>query len=192
MRYSKDVHLIRNGVVKKTANQPKTENASILMVGNIDSRKYKYAVNLFALLVKQKIEVPIHIYGNVVDRKLANTLVSFSNVKLKGFSTDVPYGKYQFLLHTSSMENLSMAWTEALSCGIPIVSFNVGGATEIIDSSNGVLIQPYQIEDMTLAIKSIRSGQMTFARKINLPDEFSWDISSSKYLDVMQADHEPN
>lgn len=47
-----------------------------------------------------------------------------------------------FFLLFSNNENAPVVISESLACGKPVVSTNVGGISEMIDSSNGILIPP--------------------------------------------------
>ena len=54
----------------------------------------------------------------------------------------------------SYQENLSNSIYEALSCGRPVVAFDIGGNNELIDHKiNGYLAQPYDEEDLANGIK---------------------------------------
>ncbi len=47
-----------------------------------------------------------------------------------------------FLVLSSNYENMPVVILEALACGLPVVSTNVGGIPEIINESNGLLVPP--------------------------------------------------
>jgi len=42
-------------------------------------------------------------------------------------------GAADVFVHASSSEGLANVWIEALACGTPVVTTNVGGASEVID-----------------------------------------------------------
>ena len=52
------------------------------------------------------------------------------------------YRKSDFFLLFSNYENLPCVMVESMSCGIPFVSSNVGGISERINQSNGILVEP--------------------------------------------------
>jgi len=40
----------------------------------------------------------------------------------------------------SKMETFGVSLIEALSCGVPVIGGNIGGATDIINDENGILV----------------------------------------------------
>lgn len=54
----------------------------------------------------------------------------------------------------SLIENLSNAIMESLSCGTPVVAFNIGGNSDMIDhKQNGYLAQERNAEDLATGIR---------------------------------------
>lgn len=184
-KQNKNVYLIRNGFNAKNSRKG-TKTGDILMVGNIDSRKYALAIKLFGLIESQ--HATINIYGNVTDSKIAKRLKEFPFVKLHGFAENVPYQNYGLLLHTSFMENLSMVLCEALAHGLPVIAFDVGGAREIIKShKNGILIPPYDLNAMKTALVEIMNGKLHLNNPPGSLKEFSWEYASEQYKKLMSA-----
>lgn len=182
-KYNKQVHLVRNGFNRANGLSFSTERKEILMVGNIDDRKYKLALPLFHLLEKEKAhDISIHIYGNIIDNRLAEKLDAFSFVKLKGFIKLVPYKRYKLLLHTSMMENMPIVFCESIYHRLPILGFDVGGAIEIVSFNLGVLIPPYQINTMKDELLKMLTNPSKPEWDIAILDEYSWDRASEKYL----------
>lgn len=52
------------------------------------------------------------------------------------------------LVHFSTRENLPCVINEALCCGLPVISSNVGGIAEIINESNGLLVESKNIVEL--------------------------------------------
>ena len=185
-KYTKQVHLIRNGFSMSEKITQKEDRKDIIMVGTIDDRKYRLAIPLFRLLQKEKQnDLSIDIYGNNEDRDLGNKLNEFPFVHLKGFSKSVPYYHYKILLHTSLMENLPMVYCEAIYCGLPVLGFDVGGASEIVTPNTGVLITQYDIETMKESLLRMRSNHVEIQCDNKLLDEYSWEKTSINYLKHM-------
>ena len=182
-KYNEQVHLVRNGFKKADRLSIRAARRGILMVGNIDDRKYRLALPLFRMLESEKFhDISIDVYGNIIDHRLAEKINMFSFVNLKGFSNYIPYQRYKLLLHTSLMENLPIVYCEAIYNKLPVLGFKVGGANEIVTSNLGVLIVPYQIDAMKEELLIMISNQSKPERDIKILDEYSWDKASVKYM----------
>ena len=54
----------------------------------------------------------------------------------------------------SLQENLSNAIMESLACGTPVVGFDIGGNSDIIDHKiNGYLAKPFETDDLANGIE---------------------------------------
>ena len=60
-----------------------------------------------------------------------------------------------FLVLSSHYENMPVVILEALACGLPIVSTQVGGIAEIINEKNGLLVPADNNEQLTQAIRQL-------------------------------------
>lgn len=63
-----------------------------------------------------------------------------------------------FLVLSSHYENMPVVILEALACGLPIVSTNVGGIHEIIDDTNGILVKPDDTVQLAESIIQMING----------------------------------
>lgn len=63
-----------------------------------------------------------------------------------------------FFVLSSNFENLPCVLIESVACGVPAISTNVGGVNEIINETNGILVEPRNKKQMTDAmVKMINS-----------------------------------
>jgi glycosyltransferase involved in cell wall biosynthesis len=62
------------------------------------------------------------------------------------------YNQSAFTVLFSNYENMPVVISESLACGKPVISSNVGGIAEIIDSSNGILVESGDEKALTEAI----------------------------------------
>lgn len=90
-------------------------------------------------------------------KDLAHTLqldnfVSFTGL-LEGERLASRVASGDFLVISSNYENLPVVIIEALACGLPVVSTNVGGISEIINDSNGILVPPHDSEKLADALQ---------------------------------------
>ena len=64
----------------------------------------------------------------------------------------------------SKAENFPNSVIEALLCGLPVIASRVGGITEQITDSNGIMVAPDSAEELKNALVSILSGKIEFNR----------------------------
>lgn len=57
------------------------------------------------------------------------------------------------LIIFSNMENSPCVIGEALCCGVPVIATNVGGISELVDSTNGLLLKPGDVDQLVEMIE---------------------------------------
>ncbi|MCR5013597.1 MAG: glycosyltransferase [Bacteroidales bacterium] len=62
-----------------------------------------------------------------------------------------------FLVLSSHYENMPVVILEALACGLPVASTRVGGIAEVIDESNGLLVNPDDTQQLADAMEQLCS-----------------------------------
>jgi len=69
-------------------------------------------------------------------------------------SLRVLYGAADVMVVPSLQENLSNAIMESLTCGTPVVAFDIGGNSDMIEhQKNGYLAQPFDTDDLAKGIE---------------------------------------
>lgn len=121
------------------------------------------------------------------ERAIENGL---KNVKFTGFlyGRDVvdEIRKATALVLFSNYENQPVVITESLSLGVPVIATNVGGISEMVDESNGILIDPKDVESLSDAIKQVISGQKNFDSaliKHGAAQKFKSEIVAQKFIE---------
>ena len=189
-KYNKNNCVIRNGLGRSGASNDKViptindKKFNVVMIGNIDTRKYKLAIKLFNKIKKNKItDIKIDIYGRNTNKKMVKILEKYNFVEYKGFVSKVPINNYKLMLHTASNENLSIAICESLKNKVPVLCYDVGGLNEVvINKDNGVLIKKGKNKEMYNKLIDIKKGNINFKFSSRIIEEFEWTISSSKYI----------
>ena len=91
-----------------------------------------------------------------------------------------------FLLF-SLYENMPCVIAEALCCGLPVISSDVGGISEIITSENGILVSPSDESACAKAILEISANKHHF-NQIQISEkataQFSYDTIGRKIASV--------
>lgn len=185
-QYSSSVSVIPNGFYRKFGHSSVREadgTGRVLMVGNIDSRKYKLAVKLFEM-VDPSMEFSIEIYGHIIDSTIARRLTEFQFVTLKGFVKEVPYESYDLLLHTSFTESFGLVICEAIFHQVPVLAFDCGGARELINPKNGRLIHAYNLELMLGELENLIKSPMK--ADPGTVQQYAWASTSEAYKNLLK------
>lgn len=81
------------------------------------------------------------------------------------------------LVHASETEGLANVWVEALACGTPVVTTQVGGAAEVIVPGSGALV-PVSVsaKDFADAVLNLLIEPAAYPSRLRtVAERFSWD-----------------
>ena len=91
--------------------------------------------------------LPVHYLGHLYDDVSLSLLYAAADVMV------VP----------SRQENLPNTVAESLSCGTPVVAFDIGGMLDMIDhKTNGYLVKPFDTSDLSAGINYILSDEIRY------------------------------
>ncbi len=88
---------------------------------------------------------------------------------------------------TSDFDNSPNAVLEAMACGLPIVSTDVGGLREFVTTGAGALVPPRDANALAAALLRLLSSDGEAAGRQNrrvAVERYSWRTSAQKLLDV--------
>ena len=161
-KWNKNTYVIPNPVTiyPEEIKEP-TDNNRIIFVGRLNQQKgIDYLIEAFNLIAHECSKWKIDIFGN---GELEMSLIEkIKALKLEDRITINPptkhiYDEYmnsQFYVMSSRYEGFPLVLLEALSCGLPCVSFRcIFGPEDIIkDGINGLLVQDRNIKDLSQKI----------------------------------------
>jgi glycosyltransferase involved in cell wall biosynthesis len=113
------------------------------------------------------------------------------------FEAAVPYDEVARQMQLSSVlllfsryENLPCVLLEALCCGLPVVSSRVGGIGEVINDSNGILVESGNVEQLAAAMIGIIENYKIYDRASIAKEAlamYNYEAVGKKYLSVYQS-----
>ena len=107
-------------------------------------------------------------------------------------SLTILYNAVDVMVVPSLQENLSNAIMESLSCGVPVVAFDIGGNKDMITHmKNGYLATPFDTQDLKNGINFILNHKnynsiSNNARK-KVERDFDSNIVSKRYIELYQS-----
>jgi glycosyltransferase involved in cell wall biosynthesis len=91
------------------------------------------------------------------------------------------------LIYPSKADNLPNVLVEAISCGVPCVTFDVGGCGEIIrDGISGGVVKPFDVRGFAVRTLELLSGweelsRLALTTRKYAEDNFSWQAMAERY-----------
>lgn len=130
------------------------ENKSKNISGLLDSLNalYKKGVQFRCTLVGDGMD--FEAMKSYCNKLGLNEVVSFTGL-LEGKELSQTIARHDFLVVSSNYENLPVVIPEAMACGLPVVSTNVGGIREIVDNECGILVEPFNVQALADAIEQM-------------------------------------
>jgi len=102
------------------------------------------------------------------------------------------YSAVDVMVVPSLQENLSNVIMESLSCATPVVSFNVGGNSDLVDHKiNGYLAEPFDTSDLANGISWILNNKNYSKLCVNAREkviaEFDSEVVALQYIDLYNS-----
>ncbi len=124
------------------------------------------------------------------------TNFSLSNINYLGFVSDEQlielYKNADVFVFPTLFEGMPTVVLEAMSYGLPIIVSNVGATAELVDDSNGYLIEKNNVVELKKAIidfyNSSVSQKEAFSRSsvLKVKETYDWEIVSKRHVDVFK------
>jgi glycosyltransferase involved in cell wall biosynthesis len=152
------------------------DNFRFIHVSTMVPRKnVKGILEAFLQLRDSEANVELHLVGNKGEEE-KNYAASIGLNEAVFFHGEIPYDQVaakmqnsDALVLFSDMENSPCVIGEALCCGLPVIATKVGGIPELINSENGLLVQPGNIDGLRMAMHQMITNKKKYDKK-NIAD----------------------
>lgn len=173
----------------------------IVLIGAMnlkDERKgFRYLFEALHIIneLKDKMNIEIVVFGKL-DESILNKIPFKVNQlgKLKSEQNIViAYNSADVYVAPSLEDNLPNTVMEAMSCGVPVVAFNVGGIPDIIDNEqNGILAELKSTEELAKGITLILSDEelrkkYSLSAREKVLKDFNQKIIAERYFEVYKS-----
>jgi glycosyltransferase involved in cell wall biosynthesis len=154
-------------------------------------------------LISEKIDLNLHLL--IIGKGEIKEMNEIPNVVIHqiGYLQDEnEMSKYlsasDLFIYPTKADNLPNVLIEAIACGTPCVTFNIGGCSEIIiNDYNGIIIEPFDFVKMAHAITQLLENgeqlkEMSTNARAYAEAKFSIQDMSKKYIDLFHSLNNPN
>lgn len=199
----KNIDIIHNGIDidKYTPDYAKRATTpEILCVGRLN--KIKGFDLVLKAVSKLQCDCKIVIAGDGPEREpLSNLAVQLGISERVVFLGKVDkgvlleqYRKATVFCLSSYNEGMSNALLEAMACGLPVISTDVGGVKELING-NGVVVNKGDYQSIKLGLESLlydRDKIIAFSNKsVEIASKFSWNNVKDKFTEIFSNSFNP-
>ncbi|MCM8820988.1 MAG: glycosyltransferase [Candidatus Omnitrophica bacterium] len=94
-----------------------------------------------------------------------------------------------FFVLPSNYETFGVVLIEALACGLPVVATRVGGVPEIINDTNGILVEPDNSVELAKAMLYMMDNLDRYDRQkisFDAKNKYSYDVIGKQIVDIYE------
>ena len=181
---------IDKNITRDIFNIPKNKKVILFGAMNSLSDPRKGAEELFKAIEMIDVENTVFVIaGSSKPMEPLNLKypVCFIPPLIDEVSLPLMYNVADVMIVPSLQENLANSIVESMSCGVPVVAFNIGGNKDMIDhKKNGYLSNAFKAEDMAFGIKWILENdnytQLSYNSREKILNKFESSLVANKYI----------
>lgn len=190
---------INRQVARELLNLP--QDQQLVLFGSVsEASNLRKGFHLLQLALRKlsnsewQDKIGLVIFGTSQSSNLSD--LGFKSRYLGRLSDDISlalvYSAADVFIAPSTQDNLPNTIMEALACGTPCISFNIGGMPEMIEhQQNGYLAQPLDVEDLSQGIVWVLQDQERYQKlcdraREKVEQEFSQNLQAHRYLSLFK------
>ena len=196
-KFYKQIHTIGNGYEDNVFYDMEIpRKKQIINVGNLRWQKdHKILLNAFGIFLKENPDYDLIIIGEGEERDSLTSqideLMISENVCLYGIrqrdEIAVLLNQSEFFVLSSVIEGFPKAILESMACGTPVISFDVGNVSSIIQDS-GVIVKKREVEALASAMLQLANNQNELKSLSNksksIAKKYDWKTVSNKLNNI--------
>lgn len=184
------LEIIHNGVDTKTFSySPFSHRNCAVWTGRIIPDKGTH----LAIEAAQKAKIQLAIAGKIGDSEYFATKIEPHLNKGVEYVGHLGQEELVPLLQSAAMTLSTPVWSEpfglvvieSLACGTPVVAFDCGAMSEILDCQTGILVPPNDTDAMAEAMKQVKRLSPYSCRKLAL-ERFNLETMIDKYIQAFE------
>ena len=193
-----EIGLIYNGVdwVEELSKRSEEKFVVVSTSRLIERKGIDYLIRAFAKFSEGKDDIELKLYGGGDQRENLENLTKELNIGSKVIffgeqPREVLYKdivKYNVFVIPSKNEGMSNSMLEAMVRGLPIIATDVGGTRELVDDSNGFVVEKENVEQIYDALEKLYNNRELVEKMGNASREkvrdLSWDKIAEQYIEL--------
>ena len=190
--------VIPNPIPNLSPDISNLKNKKVIAVGRYTYQKgFDLLIEAWRRVIEKHADWTLNIYGSGERKAFQEQIIRLGiekNCKLNGPTSNIneKYEESSILAFSSRFEGFGMVFLEAMSCGLPVVSFACpcGPKDIITDGKNGYLVEPENVEALAERIchliehEELRKEMGKAARK--RAEDFQEDKIMQKWVDLFE------
>lgn len=188
-----DIYTINNGI-DLSIFRPKSsnfrekydiENKKVIL-GVAFNWGYKKGLDIFVKLseiLDSSYQIVLVGTNSKIDEILPGNIISIHKTYNQNELADI-YSAADIFLNTTREDTFPTVNIEALACGTPVVTSNIGGSPEIIDESTGIVVDMNNIDYILNAIKSLCKTEEIQEKCVSRAKRYNVDNCFEKYYEL--------
>ena len=127
-----------------------------------------------------------------INIKFKNIEIRYLGVLYDDISLKIVYNSVDILAIPSRLDNLPNVALEGQACGVPVISYNVGGFSDLVKHDfDGYLASPFDVEEFAYGIQliidnNIKHSTFSYNCRAKVVNEFSPSLVGSQYKNIFE------
>ncbi|HCL00652.1 MAG TPA: hypothetical protein DHW42_11185 [Candidatus Marinimicrobia bacterium] len=197
------IHVIKNGInpifrildketSRKALQLPNTK--IILFIGHlIKTKGIDYLIEALTNFDKN-INFKLYLIGSGEEKENFIQIIKEKNLsEVADFVGSVNHSELVYWYNAADVlclpslrEGIPNVILEALACGTPVVATDISNNSDIINKSNGILVEPKNSIQLASALKKVLSNTWDRTEISESVNNFNWNKNSIKYFELIK------
>lgn len=193
--YNVNCNVISNCKSFVSKEKSSLNHQKFLAVGRLVNQKgFDYLIESMKIFAEQNDEWKLNIYGDgKLKNKLNQIIVKYNledRIKINASSPNIKeiFLEHDIFLMSSKNEGFGLVTLEALTCGLPVIAFDIPANKDIIQNQvNGILIESFDVKKFGEAMVELASSVQ---KRINIQNNITKTtdkFSEEKFLEKWES-----